>query len=185
MKEGDGIELISTGTVRKLVINKTVSEDDAGVYTAKVGAKKCECILSVSLFGTNNGNNANTNNNNSVKIISGTNNLAIAKYTPKSTEFQGEDAEICIREEVAESPPCENDCENGAQKCINSAPPTDENETTDGFVKNDEDYDIKINNTHFRNSDKTCTIFKNKLTFFITNYFLKRFIERKFEEQKF
>merc|ERR1712142_1439972 len=76
LKEGDGIEFLSFGNTRKLVIRKTISEEDQGTYTAKVGAKKCECKVSISLFGDNNNNNANNNNNNN------NNNVASIRAAP-------------------------------------------------------------------------------------------------------
>jgi len=62
LKQGNGIEFIEDGNMRILKITKNVSESDSGVYTAKVGGKKCECTLSVSMF-MNNSNNINQNNN--------------------------------------------------------------------------------------------------------------------------
>lgn len=78
LKEGDGIEFLSFGNTRKLVIRKTISEEDQGTYTAKVGAKKCECKVSISLFGDNNNNNANENNNNN----NNNNNVASIRAAP-------------------------------------------------------------------------------------------------------
>merc|ERR1712130_662074 len=58
--------------------SKTISEEDQGTYTAKVGAKKCECKVSISLFGDNNNNNANENNNNN----NNNNNVASIRAAP-------------------------------------------------------------------------------------------------------
>lgn len=71
LKQGDGVEFIEMGNTRKLIIRRNISEEDGGTYTAKVGAKKCECQVSISLFGSNDNNNSmtieenpNSNNNN-------------------------------------------------------------------------------------------------------------------------
>ena len=70
MKQGNGIQFLEDGNTRILKITKTVSESDSGVYTAKVGGKKCECTVSVSLFMNDSNNVIRTQNDNSNNNVS-------------------------------------------------------------------------------------------------------------------
>ena len=71
-----------------MIISKTITEDDAGVYTAKVGAKKSECHVSISLFGQNASNNVNGNNNTEKDVD--LNGMAVTVVEPATMEKEFE-----------------------------------------------------------------------------------------------
>ena len=72
-----------------MIIKKTICEEDAGVYTAKVGAKKTECHVSISLFGQNASNNTNANNNNDFDLNGET--ITVVEPATMEKEFELEE----------------------------------------------------------------------------------------------
>merc|ERR1712037_375149 len=76
---------------RRLIIKKTITEDDAGVYTAKVGAKKSECHVSISLFGQNASNHGNANNNNDKDVDLNGETVTVVEVATMEKEFELEE----------------------------------------------------------------------------------------------